>query len=152
VSTQTEDGSFRIGEVAERVGVSPRTIRYYEEFGLLGAAAERTKGSRRRYGEAAIVRLEELVRLRKLLGLSLDELVMLVEAEEARSALNDPWEDSATDAERACIVDTAIALFERRLELVHARQRALGEFSDELAKKLRSLRERKADLERGVRA
>jgi DNA-binding transcriptional MerR regulator len=41
MNVQTEDRSYRIGEVAERVGVTTRTIRYYEELGLLGTAAAR---------------------------------------------------------------------------------------------------------------
>jgi len=87
MSTQAPEHSYRIGEVAERVGVTTRTIRYYEEFGLLGTAAARTKGAHRLYTETDIARLEELIRLRDLLGLSLDELVALAEAEEARAAL-----------------------------------------------------------------
>jgi hypothetical protein len=39
MSSQTGERSYRIGEVAERVGITTRTIRYYEELGLLGAAA-----------------------------------------------------------------------------------------------------------------
>ena len=38
MTTELEERSFRIGEVAEQVGVTTRTIRYYEELGLLGAA------------------------------------------------------------------------------------------------------------------
>ena len=65
---------YRIGEVAERVGVTTRTIRYYEQLGLLGPALERSKGAHRLYGEADVARLTELIRLKELLGLSLEEL------------------------------------------------------------------------------
>ena len=112
---------YRIGEVAERVGITTRTIRYYEELGLLGAGGARTKGAHRLYTEADITRLEELIRLRDLLGLSLEELVALAEAEEARAALRDQWAESASDSERARIVEAAIPLVERQLELVRAR-------------------------------
>ena len=61
--------ALRIGEVAERVGVTPRTIRYYEELGLLGSGSEREKGSHRTYAESDVARLQELIRLRDLLGL-----------------------------------------------------------------------------------
>ncbi len=40
---------YRIGEVAERVGITTRTIRYYEELGLLGTLADRSKGTHRLY-------------------------------------------------------------------------------------------------------
>ena len=65
--------TLRIGEIAERSGVTPRTIRYYEELGLL-PRSEREHGKHRIYTEADVERLRELTRLRDLLGLSLDEL------------------------------------------------------------------------------
>jgi MerR family transcriptional regulator, repressor of the yfmOP operon len=147
MSMQTQERSYRIGEVAERVGVTARTIRYYEELGLLGAAAARRKGAHRLYTDADITRLEELIRLRDLLGLSLEELVALAEAEEARAALRNQWAQSATDRERARIVKEAIPLVERQLELVHGRRQRLSDFADELSEKLASLHDRQAELE-----
>ena len=148
MSTQAPERSYRIGDVAERVGVTTRTIRYYEELGLLGTASARTKGARRLYTEADIARLEELIRLRDLLGLTLEELVALAEAEEARAALRNQWAESATDSERARIVEAAIPLVERQLELVRGRQQRLSEFADQLSEKLRSLHERRGELGR----
>jgi len=148
VSAQIEPRELRIGEVAERVGVTTRTIRYYEERGLLGHDAERTKGAHRVYAESDVVRLKELIRLRDLLGLSLEELVELTEAEEARAALRDQWAETSDDAERLRIVEAAIPLVERQLALVEARLATLGEFAGELGDKLRSLDERRRELSR----
>jgi MerR family transcriptional regulator, repressor of the yfmOP operon len=148
VSVDTQERSYRIGEVAAQVGVTTRTIRYYEELGLLGPAPARTKGAHRLYREADVARLRELVRLRELLGLTLDELLALAEVEEARQALRGQWEDDPSDAERARIVQAAIPLVERQLELVRTRQQRLAEFSDELSEKLRTLRKRERELER----
>jgi DNA-binding transcriptional MerR regulator len=47
---------MRIGEVAERAGVSPRALRYYEEQGLL--TSERTGSGQRSYAEAAVERVQ----------------------------------------------------------------------------------------------
>ena len=148
MSTQAPERSYRIGDVAERVGVTTRTIRYYEELGLLGTASARAKGAHRLYSEADIARLEELIRLRDLLGLTLEELVALAEAEEARAALRDQWAESATDTERARIVEAAIPLVERQLELVRARQDRLSDFAGELSEKLRRLKKRQTELGR----
>jgi DNA-binding transcriptional MerR regulator len=148
MSTQAPERSYRIGDVAERVGVTTRTIRYYEELGLLGTDSARTKGAHRLYSDADIARLEELIRLRDLLGLTLEELVALAEAEEARAALRDQWAESATDTERARIVEAAIPLVERQLELVRARQDRLSEFAGELSEKLRRLKKRQTELGR----
>jgi MerR family transcriptional regulator, repressor of the yfmOP operon len=151
MAVKAQGGMFRIGEVAERVGVTPRTIRYYEELGLLGTMDTRAKGAHRLYAEADIARLEELIRLRNLLGLTLEEIVAVVEAEEARAALRNQWEESASDAERARIVEAAIPLVERQLELVNARRATLSEFADELSEKLRSLKKRRSELTRSER-
>ena len=111
--------TYRIGEVAERVGITTRTIRYYEELGLLGRApGDRSKGTHRLYDDDDISRLTELLRLRDLLGLTLDELTALAETGQARAALRDEWAETATDEERAAIVERAIPLVERQLELV----------------------------------
>ncbi len=59
----------QIGEVAERLGVSPRTIKYYEELGLV-APEERSPGGFRLYGAADVERLERVLRL-KGMGFSL---------------------------------------------------------------------------------
>lgn len=138
-TTVDEPRTLRIGEVATRVGVTTRTIRYYEERGLLGQG-ERTKGAHRLYGEADVARLRELLRLRDLLGLTLEELVELAEAEEARAALRDRWAGTASDEERNRIVEAAFPLVERQLELVRRRQATLEAFAGELEEKLRLLR------------
>ena len=148
MNVQTQERSYRIGQVAERAGVTTRTIRYYEELGLLGTASARTKGAHRLYTEADITRLGELIRLRDLLGLSLEELVALGEAEETRAALSDQWAESASDSERARIVRAAIPVVERQIVLVRGRQERLSEFAGELSEKLRSLHKRQAELER----
>lgn len=140
--------SYRIGEVAEQLGITTRTIRYYEEVGILGEVPGRAKGSHRLYGEAEVARLRELIRLRDLLGLTLEELLALAETEEARATLRDRWERDPSDSERLHIVETAIPLVERQLALVRGRQDRLAEFADELEQKLKTLRSRRRRLAR----
>jgi MerR family transcriptional regulator, repressor of the yfmOP operon len=143
----TEDRVFRIGEVAEQVGVTTRTIRYYEELGLLDRGDERAKGAHRQYTQADVDRLRELVRMKELLGLSLDELVTLVEAEQERAALRDQWHrDDASDEERKAIVDRALDVAQRQLELVSARRQALEEFATEIEGRIASLQQRSREL------
>jgi DNA-binding transcriptional MerR regulator len=62
----------QIGEVAERTGLSLRTIRYYEEVGLVTPSG-RTAGGFRLYAESDVARLL-LIRRMKPLGFSLDEM------------------------------------------------------------------------------
>jgi DNA-binding transcriptional MerR regulator len=142
----TEDRVFRIGEVAEQVGVTTRTIRYYEERGLLDRGGERAKGAHRHYTQEDVDRLRELVRLRDLLGLTLEDLVALAEAEEERAALRDRWHDDPSDDERRTILDRALDLAQRQLELVRTRQQALVEFAGEIEARISSLDEKRSAL------
>jgi len=63
---------FPIGEIARRTGMTTRTIRYYEDIGLL-ASVRRIEGGRRVYTEEDIRRLKFVSRL-KVLGLTLEEM------------------------------------------------------------------------------
>lgn len=63
---------WAIAEVCERTGLSPRTVRYYEEIGLLPGVRRRA-GGRRVYGPDELERLGFIHRL-KGLGLSLAEI------------------------------------------------------------------------------
>ncbi len=76
-STAASDAEFAIGELCARTGLSPRTIRYYEEVGLLPGVRRRA-GGRRVYGNDALERLHFIGRL-KTLGLSLGEIKELNE-------------------------------------------------------------------------
>ena len=53
----TVAAGLRIGEVAKRVGTTPRTIRYYEEIGILPSEGGRESGRHRLYGERDVQRL-----------------------------------------------------------------------------------------------
>ncbi|MGD9482834.1 MerR family transcriptional regulator [Streptomyces sp. TRM70308] len=72
---------MQIGQVAERTGLSLRTIRHYEEVGLVPPSA-RSKGGFRLYTEADVERLL-VVRRMKPLGFSLEEMRDLLEATDA---------------------------------------------------------------------
>lgn len=63
---------MRIGELAEKAGVTPRTIRYYENLGLLGPSEREGKGFRY-YTEVELARLRKIDAL-KSLGLTLEEI------------------------------------------------------------------------------
>ena len=79
--------SLRIGDVAKLAGTTPRTIRYYEEIGLLPQAPSRPSGGHRVYTDAEVERLREVMRLKDLLGVTLDELKTLLAAEESRAVV-----------------------------------------------------------------
>ena len=144
--------SYRIGEVARLVGVTARTIRYYEEVGLLGGDAERPKGGHRLYSETDVARLREVVRLRDLLGLSIEQLIKVTEVEQARECLRARWHSTDDDAERVRVLEGAIPLVQQQLDLVRTRRHNLDEFERELTDKLESMQLRLRELGELVQA
>jgi DNA-binding transcriptional MerR regulator len=144
----TTERRHRIGEVAELVGTTPRTIRYYEEVGLLAPPPEHEKGRHRTYDEADVRRLQELIRLRDLLGVSLEELGRLVEAEEARAVLRERWQHTAGEADRRAILEQALGHVTEQLALVRSRRAALDGLEAELDDKLERITARLRELDR----
>jgi len=133
---------MRIGEVAERTGTTPRTIRYYEEIGLLPIAGGRQPGAHRTYAETDVERLTELLRLKDLLGLSLEELKELVEAEGARAALRREWQGGVDDpARRRAILEQSLTYTGRQLELVRRRRDEIAELEGQLLARRKRARE-----------
>jgi DNA-binding transcriptional MerR regulator len=138
---------LRIGEVAELVGTTPRTIRYYEEIGLLAGALAREAGRHRVYSERDVERLRDALRLKELLGVSLDELKELLEAEEARAELRDEWSREGVAADRRReILTAALGHLDRQLELVRGRRRDIETLEHELTARRTRVRRRMQEL------
>jgi DNA-binding transcriptional MerR regulator len=133
---------LRIGEVAKLTGTTPRTIRYYEEIGLLPAPADRVPGAHRSYREEDVERLTELLRLKDLLGVSLEELKVLVSAEDARAALRREWDSGIEDpVRRRQVLDESLGHIAGQLELVRRRRDEFAKLEDELLARRRRVRE-----------
>ncbi|MBF6619136.1 MAG: MerR family transcriptional regulator [Patulibacter sp.] len=122
------DETHQIGEVAERVGLSLRTVRYYEEQGLVVPQA-RTEGGFRLYTERQVDRLF-LVKKMKPLNFTLDEMRTLFAA---RDALRDP--DAAPDAQAQA--RETIAAFAADAEKRTAKMRKMLAQSEEFVVELR---------------
>ena len=142
----TADRPLRIGEVADLTGTTPRTIRYYEEIGLLPEAEDRVHGKRRVYDEADVERLQELIRMKDLLGLSLDDLKRLAEAETARAGLREQWEHADDPGEQRRILEEALGHIGDQLKLVRARRGEIEALESELAARQRRVRARLKSL------
>jgi DNA-binding transcriptional MerR regulator len=126
--------SLRIGDVARLAGTTPRTIRYYEEIGLLPEAPARQSGRHRTYSEAEVDRLREVMRLKDLLGVSLEELRTLLSAEEARAVVRAQLRRDDVDAERRReLLLQALGHIDRQLELVRKRAGELAKLEHELS-------------------
>jgi DNA-binding transcriptional MerR regulator len=141
VSSVTEK-PLRIGELAELTGTTPRTIRYYEEIGLLGSVEARQQGKHRSYTQTDVERVREIVRLRDLLGLSLEQLSQLVEAEAARAGIRREYRQSEDPQTRRRLLGESLGHIATQLELVRGRRRELEQLEQELVTKQRSVRQK----------
>jgi DNA-binding transcriptional MerR regulator len=144
--TTTAQRPLRIGELAELTGTTPRTIRYYEEIGLLPASGGREQGKHRCYTQADVERVREIVRLRDLLGLSLEELSKLLEAETARAEIRREYQQSEDPATRRRLLLDALGHIATQIGLVRGRRSELEQLERELVAKRRSIRARLGEL------
>jgi DNA-binding transcriptional MerR regulator len=102
----TATAVYPISEVAKRLGLTPRTIRYYEGLGLLNSV-RRIEGGRRIYTDADIRRLKFIERL-KLLGLTLDEMRELEEL-------------YATHGSNECVLPHLLEVLDKHLGSIEAK-------------------------------
>jgi DNA-binding transcriptional MerR regulator len=137
--------TLRIGEIAERSGVTPRTIRYYEELGLL-PRTEREHGKHRSYTESDVERLREVTRLRDLLGLSLDELRSMITAEDARAEVRRRFQETDSREERLELLDRALPHIDTQLRLVRRRLGELQELEADLVERRKRDQRRRREL------
>lgn len=125
--------SYSIGEIASAVGITQRTIRYYEEIGLLNSV-KRLEGGKRIYTDDDLRRLKFIKRL-KILGLSLNEM----------KELEDIYIVSKSNK---VALTKLIDILEKNLVEIEKRQKTLKKLSEEIVeykkhveKKLNELKE-----------
>ncbi|MCA1780850.1 MAG: MerR family transcriptional regulator [Dermatophilaceae bacterium] len=124
---------MHIGEVVERTGLSHRTIRYYEEVGLLKPAG-RTDGGFRLYDEGGIDRLL-LIMPMKPLGFSIDEIRELLTASDT---IADPTISDAEHAQARAILDAAHAQAETSIAELKAATARAEAFTRRLGREIRA--------------
>ena len=149
--TETEERTaagrlMRIQEAAAEVGLTARSVRYYEELGLLRPAA-RSEGDYRLYDETDLERLRFIKGLRDDAGFSLAEIAQLLEDEAARERGHAAFHATTDPQERLRILRDRVASFERQTRTLRTKIGRLQAMVDETeARRQRSLA-RIAELE-----
>jgi len=119
--------TYTIGDLVEAFDVTPRTIRYYEEIGLL---SPKRRGQRRIYSEGDRVRLRLILRGRRL-GFSLEEIREIL-------ALYDPEEGGKAQLERVLRMGEAkLKEIEAQIAELEAMRLELLERAEEIRRLLR---------------
>jgi DNA-binding transcriptional MerR regulator len=111
---------LRIQEAAAEVGLTARSVRYYEEVGLLHPAG-RSGGDYRLYDESDIERLRFIKGLRDDAGFSLAEIAQLLEDEAARERGRAAFRATTDAAERRLILAARVSSFDRQIETLQGK-------------------------------
>jgi DNA-binding transcriptional MerR regulator len=141
----TTEARYAIGEAAQRAGVSTRTLRYYQELGLLTPSGA-TPGGNRRYSEADVTRLLRILELRNVMGFDLERIGDILGAEDRLAELRDEVRRGISRKRHQQIIREAIALNARMQEQVHSKLAQLDGFMAELRTKADRYREIARDL------
>lgn len=139
-------GELRIGEAAARVGVSSRTLRYYEELGLLTPSG-RTPGGARRYTDDDIARLEHIRELQELMGFNLDEILAVMRIEDRLAKLRAEWQAGRPPERRAEMIEEALRHNADLRTRVEAKIARLGAFLDSLDEKRERYRRAQREMD-----
>jgi DNA-binding transcriptional MerR regulator len=131
---------LRIGEVAARAGVSTRTLRYYQELGLLSPSGTSPGGSRR-YSESDVAKLRRILELRDVLGLDLDRIRVILDAEDRLARLKAEYHRGVSPERHRTILMEAMAINRDMREQVRSKMAALETFMAELEDKAARYRE-----------
>ena len=126
---------FTIEQVSAQTGLTKRTLRYYEEVGLL-PPTDRTEGNYRRYTEADVKRLDKIKKLRDLLGFSLANIREIMEAEDERGQIKVAYKNETEAAPKIGQLDRADELIRRQLHLIEQKMIGLEEMRTALQAKI----------------
>ncbi len=147
--TQSAPLVFRIGEVAKLTGLTTRTLRYWEEQGLIRPSGYRGRGERL-YSSTDMARVTRIKDLQELLGFSLAEVRVVLDTEDIetldRLRSEFRWGDSSPD-ERRQLLDDAIEANDKLLARLDVTLSRIGAFRDERAAKAVRLRDVRNGIE-----
>jgi DNA-binding transcriptional MerR regulator len=125
------DSPKLIGKVAEQVGVTTRTLRYYEELGLVTPSA-RSAGGSRRYTEADVARVLRIRELQAVMGFNLEEIRELLYAGDRMDTLRAEYRAGTSEERTQEILTEATRLNARTQEQVLAKIGLLQAYLAEL--------------------
>jgi DNA-binding transcriptional MerR regulator len=145
----TDAPLLRIQEVAADTGLTSRTIRYYEELGLLKPAA-RSEGSYRLFDADDLERLRFIKGLRDDAGFSLAEIGQLLEDEVARTSTRERFRTTTDPNERRALIDEALGRVARQIATLRAKIGRLRGMVAEAEGRRRHLETHLAEIDAGL--
>lgn len=131
----TTQNYYSIEQVATRAQLTKRTLRYYEEMGLL-PQAERTEGNYRRYTEEDLQRIIYIKSLRELMGLSLGEIRKFLQAEDEREQERTAFRQGADTQQKLLHLDRSDEIIREQLTLIEQKMNGLKSMQQQLLERL----------------
>lgn len=126
---------YSIEQVATRTQLTKRTLRYYEEMGLL-PQAERTEGNYRRYTEEDLQRITYIKSLRELMGFSLSEIRKFLQAEDEREQERAAFRQGADIQQKLQHLDRSDEIIHEQLTLIEQKMEGLKSMRRQLFERL----------------
>jgi DNA-binding transcriptional MerR regulator len=152
VETRPAESGIRISDAAASAGVSPRTLRYYEELGLL-APSMYTSGGERRYTQEDLTHLNRILELREVLGMNLDEIKEFLSFETRLNELRAAYAANKGKTSKQAItkqkstLHEALVLNESLAEQLNAKLARMDAFRAKLAGDAQRCRELLSELD-----
>lgn len=123
---------LKIDDVAKETGLTKRTIRYYEEIGLI-PPPERSEGGVRLYTEKDIQRLNHVLTAKKVLGFSLQELLQFIQISESIELNRKGFCSVEDQSEQLSKMKSVQKELTEQLEMIDRKMEKMQEFKKEMA-------------------
>ncbi len=146
-AVESQSPLLGIGSAARECGVSERSLRYYQEIGLLTPSA-RTPGGLRRYSEADVARVRRIRELQTLLGLNLDEIRVVIDNDDRLARVRQEFRATPTsEARRRELLQEVLAIHQATAATIDAKLTGLQRYRTEVERSAQRVRELLAELD-----
>lgn len=139
------DTLYTVDDVVQRLGVTPRTLHYYEEVGLI-RPIRRTEGGHRQYDEAVVLRLQYILHLKEHLGLPLQEIRTILEAEATLEELRASYKSHPSESDRVRILDESVIVLHAQLARIDDKIQQLTSLHQHFSERLGRIEEERTRL------
>jgi DNA-binding transcriptional MerR regulator len=133
--TAVTERFLQIGEAADRANLTQRTLRYYEEKGLLNSPT-RMEGGFRLYSPDDMERIDRIRQLKELLGFSLAEIKEMLEAEDVRLQIKAGWRKDADAEEKAEKARLGREVTLQQITLIDQKMEKMASLREQLAERV----------------
>ena len=141
---------MRIGEVAERTSLTQRTLRFYEEKGLLDPPT-RLEGGFRLYSEEDVQRIEHVLQLKHLLGFSLAEIKQMMDAENELDEIKAVLRQESLVSTKLARAQQAMRVIEQQAAHIDQKIEQLQQMRAKWQRRLERYREHYGELRKDLR-